>query len=279
MKTVKIIASCLLFAVVCSCSSNKKKTDNDLIKRNLKGAVKSVKEEGFELILGDNELTKGNKTLYSDPDVVLLFNKDGFLTRKQVLNPDGSIMNTYIYEYDKKNQLVKETKYTATENIDRVFTYVYKDGKLESQTINTALGSVEYVDKYSYPTEMSMKQESFDKSGNLMYFFDYEYDKNKNMTKKDWHVNNNIVQTLYVYDDKNQLMTQTEINENEIETKWEYAYDEYGNVIVEITTFFDGSQLRRDMMYEFDAQGNWIIKLTFENDNPLFVTERTIEYY
>jgi len=278
MKTIKIISTCLLFAVVCSCS-NKNITDNDLIKRNLKGTIKSITEESFELITEGDDLIKGNKTVNNDPDVVLLFNKDGFLTKKQVLNPDGSVMNTYVYEYDKENQLVKHTKYTATENIDRVFTFVYKDGKLESQTINTALGGVEYIDKYSYPTETTMKQESFEKSSNLMYFFDYEYDNNKNLTKKDWHVNNNIVQTLYVYDEKNQLMTQTEINESEIETKWEYAYDEYGNVIVEITTFFDGSQLTRDMMYEYDSQGNWTIKLTFENDSPLFVTERTIEYY
>ena len=279
MKTLKTITTCLFFAVICSCSTNKNITDNDLTKRNLKGSVKTVTELNFELIADGNDLIKGNKSINADPDVVLHFNKNGFLTKKQVLNFDGSVMNTYIYEYDKNNQLIKETKYTATENIDRVFTFTYQNGKLKSQTIHTALGGVESVDKFSYPTATLMRQETFDKSENPMYFFDYEYDKNKNMTKKVWHVNNNIVQMLYVYNDKNQLVQQTEINENDIETKWQYTYDEHGNITQEITTFFDESQINKDMTYEYDAQGNWIIRLTFADGQPLFVTERSIEYF
>ena len=112
-----------------------------------------------------------------------------------------------------------------------------------------------------------------------MYFFDYEYDKNRNLIKRSWNVHNNIVQMLFVYNDKNQLTTQTEINENDIETRWQYAYDEHGNVTQETTTFFDGSQIKKEMTYEYDAQGNWIVRLTFADGQPFFVTERTIEYY
>ncbi len=275
-----ILISGIIFAIISSCTS-KGTLENDLEKRNLKGAVKSIKDESFELISESGEFRKGNKTLNSDPDVYTIFNKDGFTTEKKTYNMDGSVANIYMYEYNKDNQLAKETKYTATENIDRVFAYSYDEetGKLESQSIYTALGNLDATNKFFYEGSLMIKEESFDGTGKLNYFWTYEYDKNGNMTKKSWLVNNSVIDMFYVYDDKKQLLEVAEVNESNSMTKWKYTYNELKNLSEEVCVFFDNSELRTDYKYEYDAQGNWIIKFVFQNDLPVFMTERTIVYY
>jgi len=271
-KTLLFLALSIAFF---SCNKKQNTANSDLQKLNLNGSIKSVLEETFML---SEDLQKGEKTMDNGFDNLKLFDKNGFILRKNLFTPEKTSAGTYIYEYDK-NLLVKETKYTATENIDRVYVYSYNsDNQLDTQTAYTALGNVEYTDKFTYPSPTLSVQKSAGADGNLLYKWEYEYDANKNMIKKTWFAFGNIVFNTFIYNDKKQLIDQTEINEYGAITRWQYEYDAHGNATSESTTYPDGTQNICIFKYEYDKQNNWIVKQIFGNDIPLYRIERTIEY-
>ena len=270
-KTALFIALSIAFFAC----DKKQNTTNDLTKLNLHGAIKSVLEETYML---SADLQKGEKTMDNGFDNLKLFDKNGFIVRKNLFNPEGTSAGTYIYEYDNNHLLVKETKYTPTENIDKVYKYDYLNKRLSMQTSYTALGSVEYTDNFTYPSPALSVQECADATGNPLYKWEYEYDTNKNMTKKTWFAFGNIVFNTFVYNDINQMTEQTEITEYGATTRWQYEYDKQGNVTSEICTYPDGTQNITVFKYEYDKQNNWIVKQIFGNDIPLYQVERTMEY-
>jgi hypothetical protein len=272
---------CSLILVSCNnvaTTTTSLEDDNSLKKMDLKGNVKTSKEASFELL---PDGSKGGKTFEATPDSYSLFNEKGFITKKQVFGPDGNVSATYLYEYNEDNQLTKETRYSATENIDKVYTYAYgADSKsLETQTTYTALGNIESSDKFSVENGLITKQESFDALGNPVYYWSYEYDEKGNRNKATWHINNVCIQNVYSYNNNDKLIEQTEINESNISTRWKFAYDDKGNITEETSIYSDGSEVKRTYTYEYDKQGNWTKKTARENGNPLYVSERTIEYY
>jgi hypothetical protein len=242
--------------------------------------IKSILEENFELNETPYGFEKGEKTIANGFDTYSEYDEQGNLTLKRQLNPSGSNAAVYIYEYDKNNLLIKTICYTATENIDKVFSYTYNKSKLlETQTVQTALGSIEGYDKYYYDNKLLKKLETYNAAGEMLYFWEYEYDQNSNKTLSTWFVNGVAVQTYYEYNDKNQLIEQVEINESDITTIWNYTYNEQGDVTQEIQMFFDSSQVVSNYVYEYDEKGNWISKQVSQDDEPMYFIERIIKYY
>ena len=272
MKNTALTAALSLALFACSTNT----ADNDLRKLNLHGAVKSILEETY-LLSEDGQ--KGAKTMDNGFDHRKLFDKKGFLVRKDLFNPEGTPAGTYIYEYNAGHLLTKETKYTPTDNIDKVYTYSYNaHHQLETQTTHTALGNVEYLDKFTHPSPTLSVQECADAAGNPLYKWEYEYDAHNNMTRKTWYAFGNIVFNTFVYNDKNQLTEQTELTDSGATTRWQYTYDAQGNATSEVCTYPDGEQNTNLFEYEYDKRNNWTVKQVSGNGVPLYRVERTIEY-
>ncbi|MDR0873969.1 MAG: RHS repeat protein [Prevotellaceae bacterium] len=264
-KTLFVSAlSLLLF----SCGGNKESKEF---------AIKSIKEENFDLTAEGQKGAKNNAVNF---DNLQAFNEAGNITQKRLFNPDGSAAGTYIYEYNAKNLLIKETKYTPTENIDKVYTYSYNsDNQLETQTTHSALGNIQFADKFTYPSPTLTVQECSDAQGGIIDKYQYEYDQNHNLIKQTWFALGNAVVKTFIYNDKNLLTEQTENDSNGYTTKWQFEYDEQGNEVSQTVTYSDGTQNKTVSKYEYDKYNNWIIKQIYGNGTPLYQIERTIEYY
>lgn len=59
-----------------------------------------------------------------------------------------------------------------------------------------------------------------------------------------------------------------------------YKYNENGNKI-EANLYSSDAVLysKETFKYEYDKIGNWINKISFNNNEPIKITERVIEYY
>ncbi|MDL2262772.1 hypothetical protein LJC11_04650 [Bacteroidales bacterium OttesenSCG-928-I21] len=281
MKKISLLLLINIILFSCTSKLHYGGGNNDLMKQNLTGTVKSTYERYYELTSNSGKLDKGNKTSAYGFDTYRLFNKDGFIIQKKTFNFDNSPVSTTVYEYEDENILLKETKYTATENIDKVYIYAYneKTKLLESQTTYSAFGRVEYIDKYSYQNGLLTEVENFDGQNKSIYKWKYEYDKDGNKIKDTWHINNNITELFYTYDEESHIIKQKEINESKNVTTWEFAYDKNENKIKEVRTYSDGSQAIINIIYEYDKFDNWVVQKVFEEDMPVYVIERTIEYY
>jgi hypothetical protein len=278
----KIHFTLLLIGCFIAFSCSKQSSlSNDCKKLKLNGLVKTTLENNYEAVATNGKITKGNKNSNGDFDTYLMFNEAGFITQKRLLNTDCTVNSIYMYEY-KKNLLSKLTKYTATENIDKVFVSVYdeKTDLLTTQTTYNAFGKIESTDKYLYKNNLVSEQQTYGgNNGSLVYKWTYEYDTNGNKIKDTWYIDNATIQTTYKFDNKNQLIEQQETNKDNVVTKWKFEYDEKGNLSQEICIFFDNSQTVKKYIYQYDENNNWIEKTTIENNQPTIITERKIEYY
>jgi len=83
------------------------------------------------------------------------------------------------------------------------------------------------------------------------------------------------------YDKNAILIEKNEIPSCCISVKYEYKYDEKRNLTEEISSKADGSKgTKYAYVYSnFDQEGNWNKKITFENDQPTLITYRELDYY
>ena len=85
----------------------------------------------------------------------------------------------------------------------------------------------------------------------------------------------------YQYDENRNLTQETFYNEDgEIDAKDKYQYDENGNIAEQTSYHSDGKiDSKTKRQYEYDNLKNWIVKIDYEDDKIIRISEREIEYY
>jgi hypothetical protein len=85
----------------------------------------------------------------------------------------------------------------------------------------------------------------------------------------------------YKYDEKGNMIEKNEYDsDGSLDRKETYKYDEKGNKIEKNEYDSDGSLDRKETyQYEYDKAGNWIKKIEFRNEKPVYIYEREYEYY
>ena len=161
-----------------------------------------------------------------------------------------------------------QTRYkTEYNNFDNFHTFYefYNNGLLKIETEFYSNGEVQNKTEYDYNfISDSIEVSKKDNYGEIKYFI--TYDKNGNLTKDGGGI--------YQYDNLNNLIKQ--INEN-FTIRW--VYDENGN---RLEKFYKGTYTEIHSIFkyiEFDKNKNWTKVIEFRNDQPKFITERTIEYH
>ena len=153
---------------------------------------------------------------------------------------------------EKKNDLteknlkgkVKSIKETPYEAVD-------KFGQIEK-------GNVLYDDYTSFTI--------YDEKGNIIE--ENYYDSDGNLSSKD----------TYEYDEKgNNIEKNNYDSDGSLNSKTTYKYDEKGNMIEYNTDGRFGEKYT--YKYEYDKNNNWIQQVTYEDNKPIQITERIIEYY
>ncbi len=201
-----------------------------------------------------------------------------------------------IYKYNSENKLIEKREYynTYDENVS-VETYNYNsNGKLIEKFLNNELdesyqydskGNLILKNKYGYADFPESETFKYDSKGKLVERKVEgeltEYCKNNDkgdLEVKTIHYHNNHdhrVET-YIYDSIGSLFHENRTDEiveiNEYDEKNNLIWCYYGEINV-------GLLYKVECRYDFDNYGNWIKKVEYVNDVPIWITEREYTYY
>jgi len=172
----------------------------------------------------------------------------------------------YVYEYNEKNQCIKEDEYEG--KIKYTTTYTYNDKGLCSEQIwSDAVGG----------TKILTETFKYNDAGKVTEF------------KCDWAVDDTLEAQDYtitkMYNAKNQLFVSTQTNGAGVTTSSAmFRYDDKGNetemliISVDIRTKITKEE-KISYTYEYDTTGNWIKKTSFAEGVVDYTEERVITYY
>ena len=307
MKTKISVFSILLFIAIGSFAQFKTLTLADL---DMKGKVKSVNETTYLGVLKFGDLTKGNKTTYSEEK----FNKEGLATKRDYTyyDEDGKKEDGFIqsFTFDKKNQLVE----LEEEDVEEEELYRYKltndaQGKVQVMDVLSKKGKLIFRHKFKYNSAGKVIEEvKYDSDGNpnekitTSYSSDGKrheeiiFDKSDKIKEKNIYVfderGNKIESTNFTFKsgkmdeytrqfkyNQNNKITEERNSISGLDKKEVFLYDDKGNLVRHVDEY--GST--KVHTYTYDAQGNWVKRVSDIKDkflgNKMEITERSISYY
>ncbi len=238
----------------CSDSSNNtssSRENTDWKNFNLKGDVKSFMEIKFLAVDNFSIISSGEriKHIYNKE---VLFDLDGNKIEQNDYIPDGTLANRTVFLY-KQNQLIEYNNY-------------------DSQGMLFGTGKYQTNDK---GVVVQLDYETAD--GRYNWSESYDYNKDGKLTEVKRFRTNEVIDTkeLYSYDSQGNVIESEFHRDNKLISKNKYKYDGESNY--NQLTFRDSTVYT--YKYNYDAKGNWIKKIVFENDNPSGILLREIEYF
>ncbi len=205
------------------------------------------------------------KATYFDSYIVYEYDKKDNVKKETEYNLDGNIISENNKEYDASGNLIKENGWYESiwsgERYSNVITYTYyKDGsqkeKIKEQT--NLEGRVTYTYLYEFMKDGTSKEsyKYFDDEGNVTIFDNSEYDKDGRIVKSE----SDTGTILYKYnangDIKTRIYKYVDWGNEEITEKTEYSYYKKGVIKKKIETVTDGSgEIKKKNEEKYNKKG------------------------
>lgn len=241
--------------------------------------VDSIIEMNYKASLTNNEITKGFED-YGKAKTVATYDKKGIVTELSVYISKDKKGNTYQYEYDKNDRLIK--RIVLNSELDTVHKILidYQTNELIEKSVFFD-GQTTPITKwiFKFNDKSVIEKRSFPVDDKV--YSSYELGESKELLKR----TNDTYYWNYKYNDIGKLVDEEQYTILQIDDgnpirpvyKNEYKYDDYLNVIwIKKTT--SRSDKIIEFKYTFDEKKNWIKRIEFENDTPKLITERKIVY-
>ena len=284
----------------------------DKEKENLKGSVRQVTEYDIDDVdyFSTDELKQYREQGTTPPTTKKVFkkttdyNRDGFITKcsfnpedalsldytvsyldgnkvdkKITYEKDGSIRNTYFFEYDSNGKCIHSEKMTPNKNVIFNEDYFYdNEGRLWRMIHTNNTGSTEtFTFEYDNNNDISKMSQKTQYAENV-----FKLDRSVANPTEVWLSSGNATRHLRMtYDlDGNPFLVEEEVTDTWVPTIVR-KFDSYGNTASETTFNTDGTTERIDTMeYEYDSYGNWTRLRRSSTVNYMnFTKEREIAYY
>lgn len=271
---MKIPLAWLSILIAAGCSSGKKENaekelpfakKNDLAEYNLSGKVNSVLVTTYQASMVNGRVSAGNPSGWNNA-FELKFDKNGkmeslteYINVKASGKSNRMVTDTVNWVVGRDAEGLR-TSLTGRDNKGRfrgVYVYVNTESGKEIQTksynYDSSLG---YILDHTYDSKnrLAMSEKS-NKEGLVLAKLKYSYDSTGNVTEFAETNAHDIVmyRSLKKYNDKGLLIASTETGQGK---KLEIRYE-----------------------YEYDAAGNYIKQIKFQNGSPTEVELRKITYY
>ncbi len=225
----------------------------------------------------------------------------------------GNLDRKVVYNYDIKENLIKQINYELGHNIEYKFSFIYDESeKMTEENFSYGDDIIRHRIIYTYNTAGYLTGENFyGVNGSLLFRYEYTNDEKGNQTVSDYYNSEGKLssRTTYNYDAKNNMIemkyynpatflswrktftynsmgkqTKEFIFDTFAETwsnKIIYEYDEKGN-LTEQGHYGSDDIIGEKLTYkylEFDKAGNWTIRNEYRNDLIFKISEREIEYF
>lgn len=185
------------------------------------------------------------------------------------------------FSYDNKGNKVSETFYSEGKFWNKK-TYSYNDKGQEIETIlYNDKNIIDLHFKFRYDSKGNKIEElTLEPNGAISTRTAFEYNSDKLLILKEIYNNQNALVKKYTYaynSDKKEIENCVYWNNGAFMRKFSYAYTEQGDICSEEETGYATN--KRTLDYQYDTQGNWVKIIYTKGDKPLYVIERTLEYY
>ena len=218
----------VILSVLCLASygqlEKKSEKKNDLTEENLKGKVKSIKENTYEAVEKFGQIEKGDALYDDDAFPFTIYNEKGNKIEENHYYSDGSLLDKYTYKYDENGNKIEVNNYYSDGRLILKITYKYdengnnieecyhyEDGILsEKHTYKyDENGNIIERNDYNFSSSLDKKYTyKYDEKGNIIeinnynsdgrldskYTYKYKYDKNNNWIQQVEYKNNKPIQ-------------------------------------------------------------------------------------
>lgn len=281
----KIFFAIILTSFISSCSQTMSQ-DNDLLKLNLKGGIKQIKQFTYVAIEKFGEIQKGelqpNIFFPENQNMILVFDNGGYIKGRQNFDKSGIYIGKTEYNYNDQKIIISTIGYDTKGSIDNSQKGIYDAEKMTVKSIiNYSKDySVQTIDYYDN-SNRKIKIDWFREDGKLSSRTIFKYDEKGNIIEENIYTSDG---KLY---SKNQNIFNKEgykiekITSDHSGKKNDYfKYDDFGNIIEEYCNK-PGILINKYIYkYKYDLQNNWIERVSYINGElPVDFTERNIEYY
>jgi len=224
---------------------------------------------------------------------------------------DGSLEWNYNREYDLQGNLIESNEFLKGALKSR-HTYKYDDrGNVKEENTFEGDGRLKLKELFKYDDNKNVIEiTDYNRTGVFKARYTYAYDSRGNQVEEkeyDDEFSNKFKKIHTKYDNENNVIEVTQYNEKGKVTyeckldKWgnhtsdatykpdgtllekieqKYKYDDRGNETENDRINTKGKPaLRTKSIYTYDHEGNWFIKIVYENDKPKRITERIFDYY
>jgi len=213
-----------------------------------------------------------NKLLHK---ITYAYAADGYKTEDIVCDPAGEIEGKSVFIYDDYGN-EKERDYHNERLVAKRYSEYNKQNNLVKET-SYVNDTIQHTSRYIYDAKGNMIEDfTYDKKGMRLRSFSYRYDSARNK----------IVDSTFLPHAECVGNAFGDLYERNT-----YKYDSLGNVILKETCFYGVSpysaiKTQYEYKYKYDAHGNWIEKTVFKSDKYSVMKERVqedekrqIEYY
>ena len=261
----------------------KEKSNSDSVSGHKKEQIKSIISSDYSAFNILGIVIKGS----FEGKSTFKYDNKGNQTEQLHFNPEGS-MTKWTYWYDDKGNLAEMTDEHEERRLRNRTTYQY-DGKGNKNEENLYVtdGSLKTKTTYKYDDKGIIARERrtfpYDvRNGDSYFKWTYKYDDKGNMTEcNNYEADTLISKDTYEYDGYGKLTEHIYSRDGSLKTKTTYKYDDNGNEI-EVKRYDRNGILETKFTTkynDYDKEGNWLRMIVFEDDKPVIITTREIEYY
>ena len=277
----------------------------DIQNDNLFEKVKIIQTIEYTVLLEKDTIGKGEKI----SSLFKKYNVAGFLLESSEYNPNGSLMQKEVFEYDRRNNRIMELLFSDDNKVEQRIEIKYntlclpvkmfaknEKGKIFQKTTYQYNEKSELIRLTGYDDRGKMAERSYysyDDKGNLVQYIGYgEFDnqkinhtfnlENRIIESVRFDLNGNFIEKIiYQYDSTSIKKIYLDKDNKPLKSEL-FFYDKYENLL-EITLFDEDETIVENYFftYQYDTTGNWIFQTTYIGSERKLVsiTERIIEYY
>ena len=289
---------------------------NDLTEYELKGPVKLCKSAEYYAVDVNGRIAKGEfvqNNFHSEWKIKSLhFRPNGQIDEYSYFDEKENLVRSDQNIFNDKDLIIKELSirhYGSLRSIDSTFNYYNSANKLVKH--EWFIGQYHGLRRYTYDSRGFLIADStFDPIEKLSNYNIWKNDEKGNVLENIYHIGYKLFSRTYNdYNKQNLLIYSAVYYPNEEDSEpliKKFEYNSKNQIAIELIlgedkqvlektvyTYFPNGLLQKSIVnyyeyedtsittyqYEYDNKGNWIKKITYNENKPIYIDEREISYY
>lgn len=281
---IKIITALILIILLSACGGKGKDRETHVKILGLKGKVKSVKYSSYDAESKFGEIKKGVRSNSRQDNRYYYFNEQGVKVEDGEYDSYNQIQTKRLYRYNDNGKLIETRDFNSKDEFTGKTIYSIDDEEnlIETSDFNS---KNEFMGKIIYTRNAkgnTIETNSYNSMGSLNSKLKFEHDKKGRILESIYYGSDGKLRdkTYIKYNAKGKVAEVKLITEDSIFIKnFKYENKEKDDMTSMIQ--YEGylTMSKTIYRYEYDENGNWIQKISIEDEKPKLIEEREIKYY